>query len=171
MIVIVEGKHDYEKLKSIFPSLYILMSNGTEVSDSFLNQVKTLSKTNEIVLCLDPDYPGEKIRRKIMEVVPNAMHVYANKKDAISKNKRKVGIEHMSKKDIITLFENIQITDRKNIISNISLFELGLIGSKNSKVLRQKLCEKLNLGYVNGKQLATRLSMHNISMEKIKENL
>lgn len=168
MIIVVEGKNDRNKLQTIFKDSFIIITNGSEISIDTLNTIKSLSINNDIVLCLDPDGPGEKIRKKIMEYVPTCFNVYAIRSKAISKNHKKVGIEHMRKEDIIELFNNIYKPDYKGVITNSQLFDLGLIGSK---IKREKLCNNLNIGYCNGKQLLKRLNMLNIDIEKIKENI
>ena len=119
------------------------------------------------MLLLDPDYPGEKIRKTIQQVVPQAKHIYADKNKAISKNKRKVGIEHMKVEDIIELFDHIQIVKHDSDVSNNFLYELGLIGSEGSKTLRIKLGKKLGIGYMNSKQLLKRLHMFGIKKEEV----
>ncbi len=166
MIIVVEGKNDKNKLNSIYKDANIIITNGSEISSDTINLIKELSKKDEVILCLDPDSPGEKIRKKIMEEVPTCKNVYADKTKSISKNKRKVGIEHMEKEDIIKLFENVYSPGYNGSITFIELYELGLL---DSKVKREKLCKKLNFGYCNAKQLLKRLNMYNISIDKVKE--
>lgn len=171
MVVIVEGKNDYNKIKSIFPKLDVLITNGSSVSEEFLDVVKNISKKEDIVLCLDPDFPGEKIRKTIQNVVPNAMHIFAEKAKAISKNKRKVGIEHMKNEDIIELFENIKPTVNTSDVTLGELLDLGLIGTNNSKEKRVKLGTNLGIGYTNSKQLLKRLRLFGINLEEVMKNL
>lgn len=168
MIIVVEGKNDKNKLLNIFKDANIIITNGSEISDNTLNEIKKLSENNEIILCLDPDGPGEKIRHKIMEYVPTCENVYANKSDAISKNGKKVGIEHMSKSDIEKLFSSLYKPTYNGTITYNDLYDLGLM---DSKVKRSMLCEKLGIGYCNGKKLIKRLNMYDISIDKIKELL
>lgn len=168
MIIVVEGKNDKNKLASIFKDASIIITNGSEISKDTINTIKELSNNNEIILCLDPDGPGEKIRRTIMENVPKCLNVYADKKNAISTNKKKVGIEHMKKDDILALFENVYKPTYKGTITFNELYELGLM---DSKIKREKLCQKLHIGYCNAKQLLKRLNMLDINIEKIKEEM
>ena len=39
--------------------------NGSEISDETLDLIKELSKNHNIIVFTDPDYPGERIRKKI----------------------------------------------------------------------------------------------------------
>jgi len=170
-IVIVEGKNDYTRIKHIYPNLPILTTNGSEVSDEFLDLVKKLSLENEIVLLLDPDYSGEYIRKKIQQVCPNASHAFVQKKDAISKNKKKVGIEHVELDILAEVLANVVSSNYHLNVTIEDLFELGLVGKKDSKIKREKLCSKLKIGYVNGKQLVNRLNLFNITLEEVKDKL
>ena len=166
MVIVVEGKNDKNKLENIFKETFIIITNGSEISKETLNTIKEMSASNEIVLCLDPDGPGERIRKKIMEYVPTCSNVYAVKEKAISKNKRKVGIEHMSKEDIIELFSNVHKSFNNGNIKFNEIYELGLASSREK---RRNLCTKLNISYCNAKQLLKRLNAMGIDIEKVKE--
>lgn len=166
MVVVVEGKNDANKIKSIFPDVNVIITNGSEINKQTIKDIYKASLVDEVVLCLDPDGPGEKIRRKIIEKVENVSQVFANKYKAISKNKKKVGIEHMSKEDIVNMFEDIKMIKHNNEITYIQLYELGFMTSKQKRI---SLCEKLGISYCNGKQLLKRLNMFGISMEEIKK--
>lgn len=166
-IIVVEGKNDYSKIKQIYPDINIMITNGFAVSEELLIQLKQLSKDNEIILLLDPDYPGEYIRKRIMEVVPNATHIFVNKKDAISKNKRKVGVEHVSNDLLKEYLQNYHFANFNNNFNFNDLFFMCLIGDVDSKKKREFLCNSLNIGYVNGKQLVNRLNLFNIKKDQV----
>ncbi len=168
MVVVVEGKNDKNKILSVFKDAFVVITNGSEISDETIQTIKSLNATNKIVLCLDPDGPGEKIRKKILENIPNCYNVYADKNKAISNNKKKVGIEHMTKQDILALFDNVYESNYEGKITYMDLYKLGLMESKQK---RTKLCEKLHIGYCNAKQLVKRVNMLNISLERIVESL
>lgn len=170
-VIIVEGKNDQHRVKKILPDVPVLTTNGSAVSDELLNLVKELSKDFEIILLLDPDYNGEVIRKKIVSVCPNASHIFVNKKDAISKNKKKLGVEHVSLNKLSKALENIKQSNYNKNITIQDIYDLGLAGKDNSKVLREKLCDKLGIGYVNAKQLIERLNLFNYTLDYIKEIL
>lgn len=171
MVVIVEGKNDYNKIKSIYPHLDILITNGSAISDEFLNLVNKVSEKKEIVLCLDPDFAGEKIRKRLLEVVPDAHHIFPNRSDAISKNGKKVGVEHMTTENIKKVFSNIKTKTNGGSITNDDLLKLGLVGCKGSRIKREQLGKRLGIGYTNSKQMLNRLNMFNISYKEIVDNL
>ena len=170
-VVIVEGMHDLERLKSIYPDIDVLITNGSEI-DSFLPQIIEVSKKRDIILFLDPDYPGERIRKIIQSHVPNAKNAFLKKALAISKNKKKVGIEHAKKEDIIEALENhLSIVKKDDLITINDLYKLGLIGEANSQKLRDEICEKFNLGHANAKTFLNRINMFGIDIKDIEKVL
>lgn len=170
-VVIVEGLHDLERLKSIYPDIDVLITNGSEI-DKYLPTIIEASKKRDIILFLDPDYPGERIRKKIQSVIPNAKHAFLKKNLAISKNHKKVGIEHAKKEDIIEALEHVlEPIESSDEITYLELYDLGLFGNENSAKLRDEVCLKLNIGHTNGKTFLKRINMFNISLETIKNAL
>ena len=170
-IVVVEGMHDLERLKSIYTDIDVLITNGSEI-DKYLPTIIEASKKRDIVLFLDPDYPGERIRKKISSVIPNAKHAFLKKDLAISKSGKKVGIEHAKKEDIIEALNNcLTPVETGEKITYLELYNLGLFGNNNSQKLRDKVCLKLNLGHTNGKTFLKRINMFNIDIETIKNAL
>ena len=170
-IVVVEGLHDLERLKKIFPDMDILITNGSEIEEN-LPVIVEASKKRDIILFLDPDYPGERIRKRIQEVIPNAKHAFLKKDLAISKNKKKVGIEHAKDSDLIDALNNCLTPDEStNLVTYLDLYNLGLFGNKDSQKLRDKVCEKLNLGHTNGKTFLKRINMFNITIKEVEKAL
>lgn len=167
-VIVVEGKNDKSKLQNIFPDATIVITNGSEISNDTLGYLKALSLNSKIILCLDPDFPGNQIRQKITNAIPNTYNVYAEKEKAISKNKKKVGIEHMSKNDILDMFKNIYQINNKGTITFQELYDLGLMDNKQK---REKLCKNLSIGYCNAKQLVKRLNALNIELDEVRMNL
>lgn len=170
-VLVVEGKNDYKRIKQIYPQLPILITNGSAVSEEFLEIIQRLSSDHEIILLLDPDYSGEYIRKKIQHACPEASHVFVNKQDTISKNRKKLGVEHVSLDILKEALKDVVKSDYHHNITINNLYDLGLIGGKESKIKREKLCHDLKIGYVNGKQLANRLNLFNITLEEVKGKL
>ena len=169
-VIVVEGIHDEMKIKSVYPDANVVITNGSEISQITLDLIKKLSETNEIIIFTDPDSPGEDIRKRITEVVPNAKQAFLRKKDAISKNKKKVGIEHATKEIIMDSLENVYtFTESNNNVTMADLFNLGLNGSANSQMLRDKISEYLNIGKPNAKTFLKRINLIQISFEELKE--
>lgn len=169
-VIVVEGKNDYSKIKEVYKDAIIVTTNGREISQETLNLIKKYSIDNEIILFLDPDSPGEQIRKKILEVVPNASNAFLIKKEGISKNKKKVGIEHASNEAIKKALENVYRAEiKENKIEMKDLYNLKLVGFPNSKELRDFVSDKLNIGRPNAKTFLNRINSFNIDIDLIKE--
>ena len=169
-IIVVEGVHDVARLKAIYPDCNCVITNGREIDKSTIDYIKELSKTHEIIIFTDPDSPGERIRSIINDAVPNAKQAFLRKRDCISNNKKKVGIEHASKDVIIEALDNVYSpTSNEDVITMNELFELGLNGYSNSAILRDKISDYLNIGKPNCKTFLRRLNLLQINKEELKE--
>lgn len=166
----VEGYHDLAKLKEVYPSIECVITNGSEISKETLEELKELNKLRGLILFLDPDYQGERIRRMINEYVGPTKHAFLKKEDCINKKKTKVGIEHADNELIKEAIKNTYTTFiQDNTIELNDLYRLKLIGSNNSKQLRKKLCDELGIGLSNGKTLLNKLNMFNITINQIED--
>lgn len=169
-IIIVEGVHDEIKIKSVYPTAECIITNGSEISKETIKLIKTLALSHNIIIFTDPDSPGERIRKIVQEAVPNAKQAFLRKKDCISNNRKKVGIEHASKKAIIEALENVFEPNLKiETITNRDLYALGLIGENSSADIRNKVSNYLNIGRPNAKTFLKRLNLLKIDRKKLEE--
>lgn len=155
------------KIQSVYRDLKCIITNGSEISDETLELIKEYSKKYEIILFLDPDFPGERIRSKILEIVPNAKNLYIKKELCISNNKKKVGVEHASLSDIKEALDSIlNKSAKKNnpVITILDLYNLNIVGNKK---LREYISKELNIGNPNNKTLIKRLNSLDISYEDL----
>ena len=166
-VIIVEGIHDEMRIKSIFSEANVLTTNGREIDSKTIDLIKKLSVDYDIIIFTDPDAPGERIRNIIKESVPCAKHAFLRKKDCISKNKKKVGIEHASNEAIIDALEHLLEPNNEDTISLLDLYELGLNGFINSGLLRDKISDILNIGRPNAKTFLKRINLLRLSKEEL----
>lgn len=171
-IIVVEGNHDKSKINSVFPNIPCIVTNGSEISKETLNLIYQASLTNEVILFLDPDFPGKQITNKILATGGNFTIAFIQKSKAISKNNKKVGVEHASKEDIFHALNGKSII-RKNIgkLTLKDMMSRGLANQANSAMLRKKLSEYLNIPYSNSKTLLRYLNLLGIDLKKIDEVL
>lgn len=167
-VVVVEGYHDLAKLKEVNSKLEIIITNGSEISEETLIELKKLNELRGLILFLDPDYQGERIRRLINEFVGPTKHAFLKKSDCINKRKNKVGIEHANN-DIIknALQKTYTEITRNASLSMQTLYKYNLVGNTNSKSLRKTLCEELGIGLSNAKTLLKKLNMFGIEEAQI----
>ncbi|MFA6377430.1 MAG: ribonuclease M5 [Acholeplasmataceae bacterium] len=172
-VIVVEGLHDLNRIRSLYPDVLVMTTNGSAIEENILKQLKELSKTHEIILLLDPDHAGERIRRIISKYIGNVKHAFLTPEESMSKNEKKVGIEHASKTSIQQALSTLSI-ESSNVKSDVDfafLYEMGLIGQVNSQKRREILSKSLNLGHVNGKTLLYRIQRFQITREQIIEVL
>lgn len=170
-VFVVEGKNDYAKFKSINPDWFILTTNGSEISESTLQALIKFDQTHDIVLCLDPDAAGTKIRHFLSQRLRHVEHVFLNQEQARNKNGEKIGFEHATNATIIEALKHLQKVQHHST-SNVTLaflYEHGYLGQPMSRTKRQHLSEALHLGHVNGKNLLMRLHQFNYKMKDILE--
>jgi len=165
-IIVVEGKDDTTAIKRAVDADTI-ETNGSSIGDSVIEQIKLAQQTRGVILFTDPDFPGEKIRKTISDLVPGCKHAFLPKEEARPKRGRGIGVEHASIDAIRQALSAVK-EEMKEFTSEISfddLLDAGLIGGSKAKDRREKLGILLKIGYTNGKQLHKRLQMFQISRE------
>ena len=170
-VIVVEGRDDTRRLREIFPGIETVETNGSAINKETLKRIKYLQESRGVIVFTDPDFPGNKIRDKIMQEIPECKHAYLRKEDAISKGNRGLGVEHANEEVIKKALENL-MTPTEEIAEFIEmdfLLDLKLIGHSNSSKNRKKLAQVLGIGHVNGKQLQKRLHMFGITKEQVIE--
>ena len=172
-VFVVEGEHDRSRLLQIDSSLHIVITNGSEISNETIAMLQKLDETSDLVLFLDPDHAGERIRSVLDQKLNNCLHVFLAQEKAKSKNNKKIGIEHATTDDIKEAIASMRanITNSKSDVSTTKLYALGLIGKENSKTKRAIIAKRLYLGYPNGKTLLNRLHLFGIKEADLIEAL
>ena len=156
--IIVEGKYDKIKLSSIVDAV-IVTTNGYGIfrDREKLELIRWYAEKTGIVILTDSDSAGLRIRNYIKGAVKNGRIVNVFIPDIFGKEKRKekpsaegkLGVEGISAKILLEAFRKAGITSAerscKPDISSVTLYELGLSGGPDSRVLRQMLQKSLGL--------------------------
>ncbi|BCA84986.1 ribonuclease M5 [Enterococcus saigonensis] len=171
-IIVVEGKDDTRRLQEVVKADTI-ETIGSAINDDILAQIEHAYNTRGVIIFTDPDFSGEKIRKIIMEVVPGAKHAFLPRKEATpNRSHGSLGVEHASDDAILEALRKVVTPVDTNeeipLISRQSLIDYGLIAGASAKLLREKLGDKLKIGYTNSKQLTKRLAMFRITPEELK---
>lgn len=165
-IIVVEGKSDVAFLSNYIDAEYVT-TNGSEIPFSTLEYLKTARKNKDIIVLTDPDFPGRRIRAMLDENIDGLKHVYINKEHAIKHNK--VGVAEADINEIMKALDNAfdNSNNDNEYISYSDLFNLGLIGGKDSKAKRDILTHKLFIGFSNAKTLYKKLNSLKMSKEDV----
>ena len=167
--IVVEGKNDTKRLKSFF-DVETIETNGMALNKETIDFIKNANEKRGVILFLDPDAPGEKIRKKLNDAIPGLKNAFVMKEDA--RTKKKVGIEHASKEVLEEALNNlITYGDYKDTLSDEEFFELGLKGMEDSSEKREKVSAFFHLGKCNAKTMLKRLNMLGITKKDIEELL
>lgn len=156
--IIVEGKYDKMRLKSVVNAT-IIETNGFRIfkDKEKVNLIKQLAEKQGIIVLTDSDGAGFVIRNHLKNIVPKEQIKHAYIPQIKGKEKRKaqpskegtLGVEGIDEQQLITSLKNAGITfgaeKKKDKITKIDLYRLGLTGRENSQKLREALLEKLNL--------------------------
>lgn len=165
-VIVVEGKTDTALLKSIF-DCDTIETSGSGLNEHIMELIKEAQKTRGIIIMTDPDFPGNQIRNKILQEVPDCKQAFVNKKDAIKKNK--VGIAETNPDVILKALENVTTYVVGNeSISWEEFLSLDIIGNKQRRL---EIYDAFHLGYGNVKQLFKRLNMVGITLKDIQERI
>lgn len=179
-IIVVEGKDDTKRLKEVF-EVDTIETRGSAIDQAILDQIEHAQATRGVIVFTDPDFSGEKIRKIIMEAVPDAQHAFLSRKMAApQKRGTSLGVEHASDQAIMEALHKV-VTPAENDqpeIARQTLLDYGLIAGAQARERRERLGDELKIGYTNAKQLEKRLRMFRISamqlheaMKKVEETL
>lgn len=168
-IVVVEGKDDTRRLQEVV-DVDTIETIGSAINDEILMQIEHAQETRGVIIFTDPDFSGEKIRKTIMEVVPQAKHAFLPRQQARPKKQGSLGVEHASDEAILEALKKVitpsSFEEDETEITRQVLISHGLIAGAQAKEKREKLGDELRIGYTNGKQLEKRLKMFRITPEE-----
>ncbi|KIL52445.1 ribonuclease M5 [Jeotgalibacillus campisalis] len=166
-IIVVEGRDDTTAIKRAVDADTI-ETNGSAVHMSVLEKIRHAQEKRGVIVLTDPDYPGQRIRQIVQEYVPGCKHAFIDRKDALRKNGKGLGVEHASPHTIREALKHAHTMMEAPVeqVSKKELIEAGLIGGPKAKARRELLGKRLNIGYSNGKQLYNRILMFQISNEE-----
>ena len=175
-VIVVEGKDDTANLKRYY-EVDTYETRGSAINQDDLERIAKLQELRGIIVFTDPDYNGERIRKIIMQEIPQAKHAFLNRGEAVPKSKtkgRSLGVEHASYEDLekalsglVGSYEDEHFFD----ITKSDLMRLGLLMGSDSRKRREYLGEELRIGYCNGKQLLKRLELFGVCLSQVEEAL
>ena len=174
-LIVVEGKDDTANLKRYY-EVDTYETRGSAINQDDLERIATLQELRGVIVFTDPDYNGERIRKIIMQEIPQAKHAFLNRGEAVPKSKtkgRSLGVEHASFEDLEkalsglvgSYYEDEYYFD----ITKSALMRLGLLMGSDSRKRREYLGEALRIGYCNGKQLLKRLELFGICLAEVED--
>ena len=157
--IIVEGKYDKIKIKSLFDACVITTEGfGVFKNSEKLALIRKLAAKSRIIVITDSDGAGKLIRSHITSAIPKDKLIQLYTPQVLGKEKRKVeaskegflGVEGTDAEILRNLLAPFATDAQENTgahieIEKVDLFELGLTGAADSASRRDELAAKLGL--------------------------
>ena len=158
--IIVEGKYDVIKLSRIVDTLIIKTDGFGIFKDKEKQQLlRRLAGEKGIIVLTDSDSAGFLIRKFLKSSIPEDRIIHVYIPDIYGKERRKtqagkegkLGVEGISEAVLLESFRKAGVicdetdTQERRLITNLDLYEAGLMGKDNSKEKRVKLMKALSL--------------------------
>lgn len=170
-VIVVEGRDDTARLQQVFGNaIDTIETNGSAIDDETIKLIQQAQAKRGVIVITDPDFNGERIRRKIVEQVPGVKQAFLRRQDSVPANRHgSLGLEHANAKVIKQALQSVFTTDQAatNLITQQDLLDWHLIGAKESRHLRELVGDELHIGYANAKQFLRRLTMLQITPQQL----
>lgn len=168
-MIVVEGKNDTFRLKQYF-DCDTIETDGGRLDESVLALIREAAVSRGVIVFTDPDGPGERLRRRIRQEVPEVQEAFIPREKA--RTIKKVGVEHAERAALeAALAHVVRFREMEPTLSWGDFVDLGLVGDA---ALRNRVCALLHVGPCNGKTCFKRLNQLQIDREQlerlVKEN-
>jgi ribonuclease M5 len=167
-VIVVEGRHDTEKLRKYF-DCDTIETGGSSLGRDVLERIEAAQKTRGVIIFTDPDSSGNRIRNTVNRKIPGCKNAFVDRENAHTT--KKVGVEHANEETLTAALEHL-VTYREHPEKQITVqefYELGLTGGTDSAALRDKVGSIFHIGSGSAKTVLHRLNCLNITYEQLKE--
>ena len=169
-VIVVEGRDDIRAVKRAF-DCELIATGGFGFPKGVMERIKTAKEKRWVIIFTDPDFAGEKIRKKIASEVDGCKHAFLPRDQATKDGD--IGIENACPEDIRAALEKVRTENPSNekIFSQADMMKYGLLAGDNSSDKRDKLGRILGIGYGNSKQFLNRLNNYGVTRKEFDEAL
>ena len=171
IVYVVEGRHDAMRLHQIEPNASVVVTGGANIKQHVFDELIQLKKTHALILLLDPDAAGLRIRRRLEAVLGECQHIHLPKELCTDKVKDKIGIEHASLNVLKDALNHV----RETVVSRETLaydyYQEHFVIPSNARRNRIKVARALHLPMGNAKAFYQTLKRHGISQEQLEREL
>ncbi len=164
-IIVVEGRDDEAAVRRAVEA-DTSATHGYGIRQETLDRLARAYETRGLVLLLDPDRPGEEIRRKLSALFPNAKQAFLPRDEA--RKNGDLGVENASAEAIRRALAGARCVEQESAerFTNADLDRFGLRGSAESAARRAALGAALGIGYANAGAFLKRLNHYGITREE-----
>lgn len=160
-IIIVEGRDDEAAVKRALESETIA-THGYGIKPETFVRIERAYAEKGIIIFTDPDFAGEKIRKRLAERFPQGKHAFLSREEALKNGD--IGIENATPEMIREALGKARpsIVDKRYEFKQEDLREYRLVGTPGAAEKRDKLGQLLGIGYGNAKVFLNRLNQYGI---------
>lgn len=169
-VIVVEGRDDIDAVNRAVHADCIA-THGYGISRSTIERIRHAYESRGIIILTDPDSAGNRIRRRLTALFPDARQAYISKTEAVSGDD--IGVENAQPDVIRKAVEAAgrTVTEFHEEYDPGDMFDYGLSGCADSRSLRDALGKKLGIGYGNASAFLKRLNGYGISREDLEKAL
>ena len=164
-VIVVEGRDDVTAVKRALDA-ELITTGGFGFPKGVMERIKAAQKRRGVIIFTDPDFAGEKIRKKIAAEVPGCKHAFLPREEA--KKDGDIGIENASPESIISALNKVRTesVEKRSEFTQVDLIRNQLIGNEDASCTRDEIGKILGIGYGNAKQFLSRLNNYGVSREE-----
>ena len=165
-IIVVEGRDDEAAVKRAIEAETIA-THGYGIKQETFKLIEKAYAEKGIIIFTDPDFAGERIRKRLAERFPKGKHAFLSREDSLKNGD--VGIENAAPETIREALEKARpsIADKRCEFQYEDLLRHGLAGTMGASEKRDKLGKLLGIGYGNSKVFLNRLNQYEIEQDEL----
>ena len=164
-IIVVEGRDDEAAVKAAVEAETIA-THGYGIRRETFDRIARAYAERGIIIFTDPDFAGEKIRKRLAEQFPGSKHAFLSREEATADGD--IGIENATPDSIREALRKARATNtaRTVVFTQEDMVQSGLAGAQGSALKRDKLGRLLGIGYGNSKVFLNRLNHYGITRDE-----
>lgn len=169
-VIVVEGRDDTAAIKAAI-NAETIETHGFGITEETFSLIKKAYEGKGIIVFTDPDHAGELIRKRILELFPEAGEAFLPRDEATKGTN--IGIENAKPESIIQALSMVKFYEGEasEEFSMDDLEAYNLTGTANSKEKREKLGKALGIGYGNSKAFLRKLNGYGIRRQDFQEEV
>jgi ribonuclease M5 len=165
-IIVVEGRDDEAAVKAAVDAETIA-THGFGIRKETFDLIEKAYTERGIIIFTDPDFAGEKIRKRLAKRFPDSKHAFLPREEALKDGD--IGIENADPDSIREALRKAraEISVKSLEYKNEDMIKYNLTGIAGSAERRDKLGKLLGIGYGNSKVFLNRLNQYGITRQEL----
>ncbi len=164
-LIVVEGRDDVNAVKRAVDA-ELIVTNGFGIREETFQRIQHAQQKKGVIILTDPDYAGERIRSRINARIKGCKNAYLTKTEALRKDN--IGVENAAPETILAALRKVQCIQENSadLFTMADLAKHRLNASPLAAERREKVGQRLRIGYANAKQFLKRLNRYGISRDE-----